>query len=46
MLASLRSDGWTASPELVDDFTGIRIQRQVWRTGAHWQWQNVLDWHP
>ena len=23
MLASLRSDGWTASPELVDDFTGI-----------------------
>jgi hypothetical protein len=25
MLASLRSDGWTASPELVDDFTGIRI---------------------
>jgi hypothetical protein len=27
MLASLRSDGWTASPELVDDFTGIRSIR-------------------
>jgi hypothetical protein len=24
MLASLRSDRWTASPELVDDFIGIR----------------------
>jgi len=24
-LASLRSDGWTTCPELVDDFIGIRI---------------------
>jgi hypothetical protein len=26
MLASLRSDRWTASPELVDDFIGIRME--------------------
>ena len=24
VLASLRSDGWTACPELVDEFVGIR----------------------
>jgi predicted nucleic acid-binding protein len=27
MLASLRSDGWTTCPELVDDFVGIRTQK-------------------
>jgi hypothetical protein len=26
-LASLRSDGWTTCPELVDDFIGIRTYR-------------------
>jgi len=30
MLASLCSDGWTACPELVDDFIGIR--NQVYRS--------------
>jgi len=28
-LAPLRSDVWTASPELVDDFIGIRSLRQL-----------------
>lgn len=28
-LASLRSVRWTAWPELVDDFTGIRIQLKL-----------------
>ena len=28
-LASLRSDGWTTCPELVDDFIGIRIHRNT-----------------
>jgi len=27
-LASLRSDRWTASPELVDDFIGIRTNEE------------------
>jgi hypothetical protein len=31
-LASLRSDGWTTCPELVDDFVGIRtVQALVGR---------------
>jgi hypothetical protein len=29
-LASLRSHIWTASPELLDDFIGIRIQIKDW----------------
>jgi hypothetical protein len=29
LLASLRSDGWTACPELVDDFIGIRTRLKV-----------------
>ena len=35
--ASRRSAGWTTSPELVDDFTGIRMLQAEHR-------QNLLRW--
>ena len=38
MLASLRSDRWTACPELVDDFIGLRTRLPGWdyTSAAHY----------